>query len=163
MKSSAKSTIPSIWWQTASAPNFPCWLYRVASWTKRYLSPTILNMERMITDMMGWANVTEEELQAKGEIETNFGEVISWEYLQYVRRNPILWDVPTEILYAGQDNLTSRQSSSGSSERLHPTSWRWTGSAVCMCVKFCLLPLLRRQRIDRDQNIGKLWISEHFS
>ena len=27
----------------------------------------------------------------------------------YVRENPISWNVPTEILYAGNDNLTSRQ------------------------------------------------------
>ncbi len=76
---------------------------------KALLISPILNMERLITDMMGWANVTEEELRIQGEIGTNFGETLSWEYLQYVRRNPIHWDVPTEILYAGQDNLTSRQ------------------------------------------------------
>ena len=73
-----------------------------------FISP-ILDMEQLITDMMGWAGVTEDALKAKGEIETDFGETLSWAYLQYVRENPICWDVPTEILYAGRDNLTSRQ------------------------------------------------------
>ena len=27
----------------------------------------------------------------------------------FVRDNPIEWDIPTEILYAGNDNITSRR------------------------------------------------------
>ncbi len=72
-----------------------------------FISP-ILNMERLILDMMKWANVTEEELCEKGVITTSFGETLSWEYLSFIRQNPIKWDIPTEILYAGNDNLTSR-------------------------------------------------------
>jgi pimeloyl-ACP methyl ester carboxylesterase len=72
-----------------------------------FISP-ILNMERLILDMMKWANVTEKELCEKGEITTDFGETLSWEYLSFVRRNPIKWGIPTEILYAENDNLTSR-------------------------------------------------------
>ena len=33
---------------------------------------------------------------------------MSWEYLSFVRRNPIKWDIPTEIIYTEKDNLTSR-------------------------------------------------------
>lgn len=73
-----------------------------------FISP-IVNMEKLITDMMMWAGVTEEELKEKGEIATNFGEVLSWEYLSYVRKHPTKWSAPTEILYAGKDNLTSRE------------------------------------------------------
>lgn len=58
-------------------------------------------------DMMQWANVTEAELREKREIETSFGEVLSWDYLCYVRENPIVWTIPTDILYAGKDSLTS--------------------------------------------------------
>lgn len=71
-----------------------------------FVSP-IVNMERLISDMMTWANVTEEELQEKREIETSFGETLSWDYLCYVRDNPIVWHTPTDILYAGRDGLTS--------------------------------------------------------
>ncbi|NLL77225.1 MAG: alpha/beta hydrolase [Clostridiales bacterium] len=71
-----------------------------------FISP-IVNMEKLITDMMLWANVTEQELQDKQEIETSFGETLSWKYLRYVRENPIVWNITTDILYAGNDNLTS--------------------------------------------------------
>ena len=73
-----------------------------------FISP-ILDMERLIMDMMGWAGVTEEELRARGEIPTDFGETLSWEYLRYVREHPVRWDIPTEILYADGDHLTARQ------------------------------------------------------
>lgn len=43
----------------------------------------------------------------KKEIETSFGETLSWEYLSYVRGNSVYWDVPTEILYGKKDNMTS--------------------------------------------------------
>lgn len=72
-----------------------------------FISP-IVNMEKLIYDMMSWANVTEEELCKKGEIPTDFGETLSWGYLQYVKKNPINWTAETKILYGGHDNLTSR-------------------------------------------------------
>ena len=71
-----------------------------------FISP-IVNMERLITDMMSWSNVTEDELCSKSEISTDFGETLSWEYLCYVRKNPIKWKIPTCILYGANDNLTS--------------------------------------------------------
>ncbi len=73
-----------------------------------FISP-VLDMERLILDMMSWANVSEMDLHEKREISTDFGETLSWEYLCFVRNNPIIWNVPTEILYAGNDNLISRQ------------------------------------------------------
>ena len=72
-----------------------------------FISP-VLDMERLIFDMMGWAQVTEEQLCEKGKIPTDFGETLSWEYLCFVRKHPICWNVPTEILYAENDNLISR-------------------------------------------------------
>lgn len=71
-----------------------------------FISP-VVDMEKLITDMMGWANVTESELREKGTIETAFGQTLSWNYLCYVRERPVSWKVPTHILYAGRDNLTS--------------------------------------------------------
>lgn len=70
-----------------------------------FISP-IVDMEKLICDMMTWAAVTEAELREKREIETPFGETLSWEYLQYVRAHPITWTVPTHILYGDQDHLT---------------------------------------------------------
>lgn len=75
---------------------------------KAYFISPIVDMEKLIGNMMSWANVSEEELREKGAVETGFGETLSWKYLCYVRSHPPGWTVPTEILYAGQDNLTDR-------------------------------------------------------
>ena len=74
---------------------------------KAMLISPIVDMERLILDMMTRVNVSEEELSVKKEIETPFGETLSWEYLSYVRKNPIHWNIPTGILYAEKDNMTS--------------------------------------------------------
>ncbi len=74
---------------------------------KAYFISPVVNMEKLIEDMMAWANVSEDELREKGVIETSFGQKLSWEYLLYVRTHPISWKVPTHILYGGKDNLTS--------------------------------------------------------
>lgn len=73
-----------------------------------FISP-VLDMEKLILDMMSWANVSENDLREKKEIPTDFGETLSWKYLCFVRENPIKWNIPTEILFAGNDNLISRQ------------------------------------------------------
>ena len=73
-----------------------------------FVSP-VLDMERLILDMMGRVGVSEQTLRERGEIPTDFGETLSWEYLSYVREHPIAWQAPTEILYAGGDHLVSRQ------------------------------------------------------
>jgi hypothetical protein len=70
-----------------------------------FISP-IVNMENLITNMMRFANVTEAELREKKEIPTDFGENLSWKYLCYVRKNPVTWNVPTNILYGAKDNFT---------------------------------------------------------
>lgn len=74
---------------------------------KAYFISPIVVMERLIADMVAWANVTEDELKEKGIIHTSFGEDLSWEYLSYVREHPIKWNAPTAILYGIKDNLTS--------------------------------------------------------
>lgn len=74
---------------------------------KAYFISPIVDMEKLITDMMKWANVTEQELESKGIIHTDFGEDLSWEYLSYVRSHPIEWRVPTQILYGSKDHLMS--------------------------------------------------------
>ena len=71
-----------------------------------FISP-IVDMEKLITDMMFLENITEEELYKKKEIKTSFGETLSWEYLTFIRKNPIEWNIPTYILYGEKDNMTS--------------------------------------------------------
>ena len=69
-----------------------------------FISP-IVNMERLICDMMQWANVCEPELEIRKEIPTSFGETLSWDYLVWVREHPISWNIPTAILYGANDHL----------------------------------------------------------
>ncbi len=82
-----------------------------------FISP-IVNMEKLIGDMMIWANVTEDELQSEKEIFTEFGERLSWEYLCYVREHPIEWHISTGILYGENDNLTSMETVSEFADKI---------------------------------------------
>ena len=84
---------------------------------KAYFISPIVDMEKLITDMMQWAKLSEAELQAKGLVHTAFGEDLSWEYLCYVRDHPIDWAVPTQILYGSRDTLTSIESIRGFAEK----------------------------------------------
>ena len=64
-------------------------------------------MEQLITDMMKWAGVTEDDLRKKKLIKTSFGETLSYNYLNWVREHPFSWTVPTAILYGSKDNMQS--------------------------------------------------------
>ena len=71
-----------------------------------FISP-VVDMKNLIENIMLWTGVSERELAEKQEIPTQFGEPLSWAYLTYVREHPVLWQVPTRILYGAHDNLTS--------------------------------------------------------
>ena len=83
-----------------------------------FISP-IVDMGTLICNMMQWSGVTEQELAEKQEIPTNFGETLSWNYLCYVRQHPIIWNVPTCILYGEHDNLTTIETISAFAKRHH--------------------------------------------
>ena len=51
---------------------------------KAYFISPVVNMEKLILDMMQRANIAEENLKEQGHIETAFGETLSWEYLSWV-------------------------------------------------------------------------------
>ena len=73
-----------------------------------FLSP-IVNMEHLIQNMFLWFHITEEMLYTKKEIPTPI-DTLSWDYYQYVKKNPIeRWNSETYILYGGRDNLQSLQ------------------------------------------------------
>lgn len=75
---------------------------------KTLLVSPVVDMENLIANMMQWANVTETQLKAEGEIPTDFGETLSWQYLCWVREHPLYWKAPTQVLYGDADDLTSR-------------------------------------------------------
>lgn len=70
-----------------------------------FLSP-VVNMERIISNMMNWFNVSEERLEREKEVPTPIGQTLYWDYYCYVKDHPIvLWNIPTSILYASEDDL----------------------------------------------------------
>ncbi len=81
-----------------------------------FISP-IVDMELLITNMMLAAHITPGELEQKQEIQTPFGEMLSWKYLSYVQEHPIQWSTPTHILYGGKDTLTSLKTISSFAQR----------------------------------------------
>ena len=85
-----------------------------------FISP-VVDMEKLIADMMLWANVTEDELRERKEIPTDFGEVLSWEYLCYVKEHPAVWSIPTHILYGEKDSLTSYETMSEFARQINAT------------------------------------------
>lgn len=85
-----------------------------------FISP-IVDMEKLIIDMMKWLNITEDELKSKKEVETEFGETLSWEYLSHVKNHPIRWNIPTSILYGEKDNLTSKENITRFAEQIGAT------------------------------------------
>lgn len=85
-----------------------------------FISP-IVDMEKLIMDMMKWLNITEDELKSKKEVETEFGETLSWEYLSHVKNHPIRWNVPTSILYGEKDNLTFQETITKFAEQIGAT------------------------------------------
>lgn len=74
-----------------------------------FLSP-LLDMERLLQNMMKRFGINEETLKERRELQTPIGETLNWDYYCYARDNPIeKWNIPTAILYGSEDNLTERE------------------------------------------------------
>lgn len=70
-----------------------------------FLSP-VVNMERIINNMMTWFNISEDKLKSEKEVSTPIGQTLYWDYYSYVKENPIVkWYKPTSILYGAKDEL----------------------------------------------------------
>lgn len=84
-----------------------------------FVSP-VLDMKLLISKMMNWANVTEEQLEREKLIPTSFGQDLSWEYWQYVLKHPVVkWSTPTKILYGDHDNMIDYSSVENFSRKFH--------------------------------------------
>ena len=67
----------------------------------------ILDMEYLIRQMFRWFDISEERLAQETEINTPI-DLMTWDYYQYVLAHPVKkWQIPTEILYGGKDDLQS--------------------------------------------------------
>ena len=70
-----------------------------------FLSP-IIDMHTLIKKMMGWANVTEEELKDKKIISTSFGTTFYWDYYSFTKDNIVNnWRVSTDIICGDKDDM----------------------------------------------------------
>lgn len=70
-----------------------------------FLSP-VVDMSRIIDNMMTWFKISKDQLKAEQVISTPVGQTLYWDYYCYVKENPITyWTSPTAILYGKEDNL----------------------------------------------------------
>ena len=86
---------------------------------RTFLISPIVDMKKLIQDMMQWAGVTIEELQKKREIPTKFGETLSWKYYSYVCTHAIKWKIPTYILYG--EKVTSKETITAFAKKTNAT------------------------------------------
>lgn len=70
-----------------------------------FLSP-VVDMQRMIEQMMEWFHITADQLQREKEIQTEMKQTLYWDYYCYVKEHPIeSWPINTHILYGEKDTL----------------------------------------------------------
>lgn len=73
-----------------------------------FLSP-VVDMRRMIENMMIEFHITEERLKREQMISTPMGQNLYWDYYCYVKEHPVSdWKTPTHILYGDKDDLCER-------------------------------------------------------
>jgi alpha-beta hydrolase superfamily lysophospholipase len=84
-----------------------------------FLSP-LVDMERMIHNMMIWFNISEDKLKAEQEISTPIGQPLYWDYYCYVKEHPVTtWNVPTAILYGANDDTVELDTVEAFAKRFH--------------------------------------------
>ena len=58
----------------------------------------------------------------KQEIDTSFGQRLSWRYFSYVKQHSIIqWHAPTHILYGAKDTLTARETITSFAKQVQAT------------------------------------------
>ena len=71
-----------------------------------FVSP-IVDMERLICDRICAAGITEQILRERGMYPAREGDMLSWDYLCWVRAHPAKdWHCPQYILYGENDSMT---------------------------------------------------------
>lgn len=84
-----------------------------------FVSP-VVDMKRLVADMMSRANVSEAQLRQRRLIPTELGETLSWAYWEYILAHPVAhWAVPTWVLYGERDGLTDRETIEGFCRKFH--------------------------------------------
>lgn len=82
-----------------------------------FLSP-VVDMKRLINNMMVWFDVSEERLKREREVPTPIN-TLYWDYYQYVLKHPVEWKKPTALLYGEKDELCEYESIKVFAESCH--------------------------------------------
>lgn len=70
-----------------------------------FLSP-VVDMQRMVENMMAAFHITAKQLEREQVISTPTGQKLYWEDYDYVLQHPVeTWSVPTDILYGSKDSM----------------------------------------------------------
>nr|WP_092069304.1 alpha/beta fold hydrolase [Dendrosporobacter quercicolus]NSL47426.1 alpha/beta hydrolase [Dendrosporobacter quercicolus DSM 1736]SDL88921.1 hypothetical protein SAMN04488502_1011100 [Dendrosporobacter quercicolus] len=114
-----------------------------------FLSP-VLNMERIIRNIMTWFNISEIRLKEEKEVPTPIGQTLYWDYYCYVKAHPINdWSSPTAILYGSNDSLCEFEVLSAFVSRFH-----------------CELKVLEHGEhyfhTKEQLQVFRAWLKEHF-
>lgn len=75
-----------------------------------FLSP-VVNMERIIQNMMNGFPVSEQKLKREKQISLPTGKVLDWNYYTYVKQYPINfdWTFPANILIGSKDTVSEKE------------------------------------------------------
>ncbi|MDL2215472.1 alpha/beta hydrolase [Ruminococcaceae bacterium OttesenSCG-928-N02] len=82
-----------------------------------FLSP-IVDMKRLIENMMKWFDVSKARLEKEQQIATPTN-TFYWHYYQYVLQHPVKWDKPTALLYGAKDELSEYEVVQGFAQKCH--------------------------------------------
>ena len=82
-----------------------------------FLSP-VVDMRRIIENMMLWFDVSKERLKQEKEVITPI-KTLYWDYYQYVVRHPVEWNKPTALFYGANDELCEYEYVNAFARRFH--------------------------------------------
>lgn len=81
--------------------------YKDMKITKVFLLSPVVNMKKIIDNMMFYSGVDAERLKKEKVIPVDNGPALEWEYYNYVKQNPVdSWNKETFILHGSKDVLS---------------------------------------------------------
>lgn len=84
-----------------------------------FLSP-LVDMRRMIENMMKWFDISKEQLEKEQTVKTPIGQIMYWDDYSYVKEHPInAWNVKTNILYGSKDDVCEPDTITKFVEKFH--------------------------------------------
>lgn len=73
-----------------------------------FLSP-VVEMGRLIENMLRWAGLSPQRLEAAGALVIPAGQALYWDDYCFIKAHPVTrWEVPTDLLYGENDALCER-------------------------------------------------------